>query len=122
MAPARSRPPRVRQAQVAVTWPHGQREADPAREAWRLLFLLVQTLKTHFAGIAAAYDLSPVQARVLLELQPGMALPMSALADVLSCDASNVTGIVDRLEGRGLVERHGTEGDRRVKALATTRA
>jgi DNA-binding MarR family transcriptional regulator len=47
---------------------------------------------------------------------------MSALAGVLSCDASNVTGIVDRLEGRGLVERRGAEGDRRVKALATTRA
>ena len=30
---------------------------------------------------------------------------MSALAEALYCHASNVTGIVDRLEPRGLVER-----------------
>ena len=30
---------------------------------------------------------------------------MSALAGLLMCDNSNVTGIVDRLEALGLVER-----------------
>jgi DNA-binding MarR family transcriptional regulator len=33
-----------------------------------------------------------------------------------------VTGIVDRLEKRGLVERRSAEGDRRVKALTLTPA
>jgi DNA-binding MarR family transcriptional regulator len=47
---------------------------------------------------------------------------MSALAERLICDASNVTGIVDRLEVRGLVERRSAEGDRRVKALTITPA
>jgi DNA-binding MarR family transcriptional regulator len=47
---------------------------------------------------------------------------MSALAERLFCDASNVTGIVDRLEGRGLVKRGSAEGDRRVKALTLTAA
>ena len=47
---------------------------------------------------------------------------MSALAERLFCDASNVTGIVDRLEKRGLVERRSAEGDRRVKALTITPA
>ena len=47
---------------------------------------------------------------------------MSALAERLFCDASNVTGIVDRLESRGLVERGSAEGDRRVKALTLTAA
>ncbi len=45
---------------------------------------------------------------------------MSALAGALSCDASNVTGIVDRLERRGLIERRGSATDRRVKMLALT--
>jgi DNA-binding MarR family transcriptional regulator len=45
---------------------------------------------------------------------------MSALAERLFCDASNVTGIVDRLESRGLVARGSAEGDRRVKALTLT--
>ena len=36
------------------------------------------------------------------------------------CDNSNVTGIVDRLEALGLVERRPAERDRRVKAVALT--
>jgi DNA-binding MarR family transcriptional regulator len=47
---------------------------------------------------------------------------MSVLAGYLACDASNVTGLVDRLEGRGLVERRNAEHDRRVKLLALTEA
>jgi DNA-binding MarR family transcriptional regulator len=45
---------------------------------------------------------------------------MSVLAGYLACDASNVTGLVDRLEGRGLVERRSAEHDRRVKLLCLT--
>ena len=47
-------------------------------------------------------------------------MPMSALAGPLMCDNSNVTGIVDRLEALGLVERRPAERDRRVKAVALT--
>ena len=35
-------------------------------------------------------------------------MPMSALAQALQCDNSNVTGIVDRLEASGLAERRPT--------------
>ncbi len=45
---------------------------------------------------------------------------MSALAERLVCDASNVTGIVDRLEARGLIERREASRDRRLKMLALT--
>ena len=45
---------------------------------------------------------------------------MSALADALHCDNSNITGIVDRLEAAGLAERRPTERDRRVKAVVLT--
>ena len=47
---------------------------------------------------------------------------MSRLADTLSCDASNVTGLVDRLESRGLVRRQSSLQDRRVKVLQLTPA
>ena len=43
---------------------------------------------------------------------------MSSLAELLVCDASNITGIADRLEARGLVERRSVGADRRVKTLA----
>jgi DNA-binding MarR family transcriptional regulator len=47
---------------------------------------------------------------------------MSGLAGALMCDASNVTGLVDRLEDRGLVERQSAPHDRRIKMLALTPA
>ena len=45
---------------------------------------------------------------------------MGRLAETLSCDASNVTGLVDRLESRGLVRRAPSAEDRRVKVLQLT--
>ncbi len=45
---------------------------------------------------------------------------MRKLAQRLRCEPSNVTGIVDRLETRGLVERRPDPADRRVKVAAAT--
>ena len=45
---------------------------------------------------------------------------MRKLAQKLKCEPSNVTGIVDRLEARGLVERRPDPADRRVKLAAAT--
>jgi DNA-binding MarR family transcriptional regulator len=45
---------------------------------------------------------------------------MRQLAQKLRCEPSNVTGIVDRLEARGLVERRPDPKDRRVKLAAAT--
>jgi DNA-binding MarR family transcriptional regulator len=56
----------------------------------------------------------------MLLRQLGDAMPMRAAAAKLHCDASNVTGIVDRLEARGLLERKQTTKDRRVKQLVLT--
>jgi DNA-binding MarR family transcriptional regulator len=46
--------------------------------------------------------------------------PMGRIADVLCCDGSTVTWIVDRLEQRGLVERRSDPADRRVRLVALT--
>ena len=45
---------------------------------------------------------------------------MGSVAEVLSCDASTLTGIADRLEERGLIQRETDPADRRVKLLALT--
>ena len=91
-----------------------------AHEAWALMFeLLVQQKPRHIA-MAAEFDLSPMQAFALRLLEPDAPLPMSDLAEALHCDASNVTGIVDRLEARGLIARRSADHDRRVKMLEVT--
>ena len=45
---------------------------------------------------------------------------MRSIAEMLRCDASWVTGIVDGLEERGYVERRPHETDRRVKVVTIT--
>jgi DNA-binding MarR family transcriptional regulator len=69
-------------------------------------------------AIASELDLHPQQLFALKHL--GEPLPMGALAELLHCDNSNVTGLVDRLEKRGLAERRSDEHDRRVKLLVLT--
>ncbi len=65
-------------------------------------------------------DLMPPQQMVLGHLEEPR--PMGELAHHLHCDSSNITGIVDRLTERGLVERRAADGDRRVKLVALTEA
>jgi DNA-binding MarR family transcriptional regulator len=45
---------------------------------------------------------------------------MRHIAQQLKCEPSNVTGIIDRLEARGLAERRLDPADRRVKLAAAT--
>jgi MarR family transcriptional regulator, organic hydroperoxide resistance regulator len=92
---------------------------DPASEAWALIArLFAPKGKPRFVQIAHELGLAPQQAGALRALvEP---VPMGDLATALHCDSSNVTGIVDRLEERGLVRREAAEGDRRVKMLVLT--
>lgn len=94
-------------------------ESDACR-AWQLLMRFFFLQRGHLPSWGAPFGLSPVQCHVLHLIEPGQSMPMSRLADALSCDASNVTGLVDRLESRGLVQRRPGATDRRVKVLDLT--
>ncbi|MBI5105216.1 MAG: MarR family transcriptional regulator [Solirubrobacterales bacterium] len=94
--------------------------ADPGSEAWSAMRDLMMAQRGTMLAAASELDLSPPQLLALRALHPGEPAPMSALAQVLRCDASNVTGIVDRLEDRGLVQRRPAPHDRRVKHLVLT--
>jgi DNA-binding MarR family transcriptional regulator len=47
---------------------------------------------------------------------------MVSLARSLLCHDSNVTGLVERLEHRGLIERQSDPKDRRIRLIALTNA
>lgn len=91
---------------------------DVVAELTGLVFAVAGRLRTQFNAAAAELGLPPAQALVLANLS-GPA-PMRELADWLSCEPSNVTGIVDGLERRGLVTRRPAPGDRRVKHVVPT--
>src|SRR3954464_638796 len=92
--------------------------SSPAAEAWALMQRLFGPQRKRFMALAAEYELSPPQLGALKALDPEHPVAMSELAGILGCDNSNVTGIVDRLEYRGLVERRPAEHDRRGEAVA----
>ena len=92
----------------------------PACAAWDLLIQLLLSQRGQLPVLAAALELSPAQCHVLYVIEPGKPVPMKQLAASLSCDASNVTGLVDRLESRGLIRRQPGREDRRVKELDLT--
>src|SRR5215210_8848143 len=97
-----------------------KRTGTPDCRAWQLLMQLFFAQRANLPPLAAELDLSPAQCHVLHLIEPGRPMPMGQLAETLACDASNVTGLVDRLESRGLVRRRPAAADRRVKVLELT--
>jgi DNA-binding MarR family transcriptional regulator len=97
-----------------------KRASPSACDAWQLVIQLFFAQRANLPTLAAELELSPAQCHVLHLIQPGRPIPMGQLAETLACDASNVTGLVDRLESRGLVRRRPSSGDRRVKVLDLT--
>ncbi len=59
---------------------------------------------------------------VLTLLRHHDAMPMGHLAEILDASMSSATGIIDRMEERGLVERVRVPDDRRVVLVRPTRA
>ena len=76
-----------------------------ACEAWKLLIQLFFTQRAVLPAVAAEFDLSPAQCHLLHLVEADQPIPMGRIAEALACDASNVTGLVDRLESRGLIRR-----------------
>src|ERR1700710_2794105 len=81
------------------------RRTSPAAEAWGLIHQLFSSQKGRFIAIAQEFDLTPIQMGAIRTLDPNQPVPMSELAGALHCDASNVTGLVDRLQKRGAGRR-----------------
>lgn len=97
-----------------------KRDAPSQCEAWQLLVRFFFHQRRNLPPLAAELDLSPAQCHVLHLIEPDRPIPMGQLAETLACDASNVTGLIDRLESRGLIRRRPSETDRRVKVLHLT--
>lgn len=100
-----------------------QPESRRQRQALRANLQLLDTagrLKEHWDLCARQQGLSGTQIKALLHLAIDERVTMRTLAGRLSYDASNLTGLIDRLEQAGLVGRHSDEADRRATQLSLT--
>lgn len=86
---------------------------------WLTLELMLR-MKPRLIEIGEKYKLTTQQMHVLAFLADGQPHPMSWLAALLFCDASNVTGIVDRMISLDLIKRTECVTDRRVKMAQLT--
>jgi DNA-binding MarR family transcriptional regulator len=89
-----------------------------AREAWGLLVPLVYPPR--FIEIAHQLGVTPPLLGALRFLEQPQT--MGRMAELLRCDPSNVTGLVDALEDRKLARRKPSAEDRRVKEVELTAA
>ena len=101
--------------------------ADPVKavagDVWRQMaeFTWSRMQRGQAFHALKALGLTPGHLRVLAALDPDEALPMGAIAEMLQCDPSMATWLIDRLEERKLVERRMLATDRRVKVVSLTR-
>ena len=91
-----------------------------AREAWSDLFEFFIATRKERDPALAKFGLTPNDGKALWTLDLHTGKTMGALAAEWTCDASNATWIVDRLEKRGLAERRPSPTDRRVKMVVLT--
>lgn len=93
-------------------------QAIAERQLCGLVNGLAQRIAEHVRERAATLGLTASQATALREMSGPMT--MRELAERMSCEPSNTTFVVDKLEGQGLVERHPHPTDRRAKHLVLT--
>ncbi|QIJ65837.1 MarR family transcriptional regulator [Streptomyces sp. JB150] len=88
------------------------------RELCGLVNGLAQRIAEHVRERAVTLGLTVAQATALREMTGPMT--MRELADRMSCEPSNATFVIDKLEKQGLVERRAHPTDRRAKHLVLT--
>lgn len=86
------------------------------------LLIIRSSMKGKYAimQIAEHNNITMMPALTLCLLEPNQPVPMKSLSSFLSCDPSNITGIVEQLVSEGLVERKEATHDRRIKTVTLT--
>ncbi|MBN1103075.1 MAG: MarR family transcriptional regulator [Deltaproteobacteria bacterium] len=95
-------------------------DGDRIQDIVWLMRKLMQGEELYTKELNKAYQVSAPQLNCLLALREYGPLPPSHIAKAIMVDSSTITGIIDRLERKGLVERSRTSPDRRVIIVSLT--
>lgn len=82
---------------------------------------LMQAGELYTKELNKIYNISSAQLNCLLTLYENGPLPPSQIAKLIMVNSSTVTGIIDRLEHKGLVKRLRISTDRRVITVELTK-
>lgn len=89
-------------------------------DTYWLLAQMANKVRHEFSRLADAHGISAAQLHALCLLGPDVPVPMNRISCQLGCDASYVTGIIDRLESHGYLHRKDAPNDRRIKMIVLT--
>lgn len=81
---------------------------------------LRKALRREFEILAAPLDITACQMQVLKRLWIGDGIATSVLTQEAGSDGGTVTGVLDRLESRGLIRRERSTQDRRLVQIWLT--
>ena len=105
---------------VPSTSLHPTVETDPTDRIIADFRVTMTQLKCAMSERLLRLGVSMAQVHILYTLHRSGEMPMSRLADVLNVSLSNATGLIDRLEERGYIERTRVPEDRRVVMVHLT--
>ena len=86
-----------------------------------LIRRLQQIAVSVFAQECAGHDVTPVQYAALVAVRDNPGLDATRIAALVAFDRSTIGNVLERLEGKGLIERRANPDDRRVKILKISR-
>lgn len=87
-----------------------------------LVFEVARLLKRRFEESAREYGVTLPQWRALAQIAANEQVTQASLAGLLDTDPMTISGILDRLEKRGLIERFVDPDDSRAKRARITAA
>lgn len=93
---------------------------EGTQDVYRLLMEIYLMLDDGDRRVLRAFDLTNRQYHTLVHLAPGTRRNLTELADLLICDKSNVTGLVERLVRDGMLQRRRSRRDRRYLEVQLT--
>ena len=100
---------------------HCDDAADPTVATFRRLLRTTLSMKRALGALFAEAGLTGAQFHTLVRI-PDEGIPLTRLAARSWADPGNASGVVDRLERGGLVERRAAPHDRRVVLVHATPA
>ena len=102
--------------------PYDAQRYDVSTSVGHQMVCLLAIMRREVEQRMAEHGLTDAQWRPLWLIKSGMAASANEIARQLDIDAGAVTRVLDRLEGKGLIERARSEADRRMVHLRLTPA
>src|SRR3970282_1342528 len=91
----------------------------PGHLARRFQQIAVAVFQSEMDAIGC--DITPVQYAALAAINSYPGLDQASLAKEIALDRTTITGVVDRLQSKGLIERSISKNDRSARALGVPR-